>query len=93
MDEASEKKLAKYQGLLQDSWKQGRQAQCHYFEEDCSGFTGQSLHRVFILLCVREPIRSAAIKTATEAAKRAFRWVWIKRGDPWFNAAGMQVGI
>ncbi|KAK0146619.1 Retrovirus-related Pol polyprotein from type-1 retrotransposable element R2 [Merluccius polli] len=31
-------------------------------------------------------VSQAGIKTTTEAAEKASRWLWIKRGDPWVHA-------
>ena len=57
-------------------------------EVGCRGFVGQSLSRAYTALGITGERR--AIRNNMEAAEKASRWLWIKRADPWLNAAGVQ---
>ena len=52
-------------------------------EVGCRGFSGQSLYRAYNTLGINGAKRRRAISNTIEAAERASRWFWIKRGDPW----------
>ena len=59
-------------------------------EVGCRGFAGQSLSRAYTALGITGERRRRAIHNNMEAAEKASRWLWIKRADPWLNAAGAQ---
>lgn len=44
--------------------------------------------KVFTQLGIIGEAKRKAIRAATEAAGKATRWLWVKRADPWLNAAG-----
>lgn len=44
------------------------------------------------LLGVMGAAKTGAIRSITEAAEKATRWLWFQRGDPWLVAAGRQAG-
>ncbi|KAI8506911.1 hypothetical protein Bbelb_153500 [Branchiostoma belcheri] len=90
--EAHERKRAKYTELVIDSQKRGWRARCAPVEVGCRGFAGQSLSRSLKLLGVRGPQLRHAIRDILEAAERASRWLWFRRGDSWTNATWTQVG-
>lgn len=92
LEEAFERKNSKYQELVEECQRQGWKPHCHPVEVGCRGFTGRSLYRAYTGLSMSGPLKKTAIRAATEAVERASRWLWIKRGDPWANAAGTQVG-
>ena len=83
IEEANERKRAKYQELVEECRRNGWQARCEPFEVGCRGFAGQSLCRVYNMLGITGASKPRAIKEATEAAEVASRWLWIRRGDPW----------
>ncbi|XP_060744927.1 uncharacterized protein LOC132858560 [Tachysurus vachellii] len=89
MEEAFERKRAKYEGLVNDCHNQGWKARCLPVEVGCRGFAGQSLYRAYTALGITGE-RRRAICNSTEAAEKASRWLWIKRADPWTNAARAQ---
>ncbi len=60
-------------------------------EVGCRGFAGRSLCKVLSRLGITGVAKKRAIQSASEAAEKATRWLWIKRADPW-SATGMQVG-
>ncbi|KAK7930435.1 hypothetical protein WMY93_006830 [Mugilogobius chulae] len=93
IEEAFERKRAKYRELVDQCRSQGWQARCNPIEVGCRGFAGQSLVRTLKLLGVRGLQAKKAIKNITDAAEKASRWLWIKRGDPWIShATQTQVG-
>ena len=90
MEEAFERKREKYDGLVSDCHRRGWKARCLPVEVGCRGFVGQSLCRAYTALGITGERRRRAIRNNTEAAEKASRWLWIKRADPWSNAAGAQ---
>ncbi|XDV13785.1 hypothetical protein PO909_002121 [Leuciscus waleckii] len=93
MDEANERKRAKYQELVEECRRQGWQTRCEPLEVGCRGFAGRSLCYVFKTLGITGEAKRKAIRSATEAAEKATRWLWIKRAEPWAIAAGTQAGV
>ncbi|XP_062272394.1 LOW QUALITY PROTEIN: uncharacterized protein LOC133978067 [Scomber scombrus] len=91
IEEANERKRAKYQELVEDCRGRGWRTFYEPIEVGCSGFAGRSLCKVLSRLGVTGAAKKRAIKSASEAAEKATRWLWIKRADPWV-AAGTQVG-
>nr|BAC82598.1 reverse transcriptase [Takifugu rubripes] len=83
LEEANERKRAKYANLVIECQNNGWKARCEPVEVGCRGFAGQSLPRTLKLLGVKGQLCRRAIKTIVEAAEKASRWLWIRRGDPW----------
>ncbi|XP_050957201.1 uncharacterized protein LOC127158092 [Labeo rohita] len=83
MEEAHERKRAKYAEIVVECRNKGWKARCEPVEVGCRGFAGQSLPRTLKLLGVKGQLCRRAIKTIIEAAEKASRWLWIQRGDPW----------
>ncbi|RXN15823.1 reverse transcriptase [Labeo rohita] len=83
MEEAHERKRAKYTEIVVECRNKGWKARCEPVEVGCRGFAGQSLPRTLKLLGVKGQLCRRAIKTIIEAAEKASRWLWIQRGDPW----------
>lgn len=83
IDEANERKRAKYSELTSECRDNGWKARCEPVEIGCRGFAGHSLQRVFKLLGIRGLQSRRATKNILEAAEKASRWLWIRRGDPW----------
>lgn len=71
IDKAFERKLARYQALLDDCRRLRWRAHCHPVEEGCKGFDSCPVYRVCTLFGMRGPLRGTAIRTATGAAGRA----------------------
>ena len=84
IEEANERKRAKYSELTAECRSNGWKARCEPVEIGCRGFAGHSLQRVFKLLGVRGLQLRKATKNILEAAEKASRWLWIRRGDPWY---------
>lgn len=89
-DGANERKRAKYQEPVEECRRQGWKTICEPLEVGCRGFAGRSLCRVFTRLGLVGEAKRKAIRSTTEAAEKATRWLWIKRADSWANAAGTQ---
>ena len=52
----------------------------------CRGFPGQSQHWTLRLVGIKGLQERNANKNISEAAEKASRWLWIKRGDTWCSA-------
>ncbi|XP_049897834.1 uncharacterized protein LOC126388657 [Epinephelus moara] len=87
MEEAFERKRAKFEELAGECRSRGWRARCNPIEVGCRGFVGQSLIRALRILGVKGQHNRRAIKNITDAAAKASRWLWIKRGDPWTTKA------
>ncbi|XP_062872774.1 uncharacterized protein LOC134334411 [Trichomycterus rosablanca] len=83
VEEANERKRAKYSELVAECRSKGWKARCEPVEVGCRGFAGQSLPRTLKLLGVKGQLCRKAIRNIIEAAEKASRWLWIRRGDPW----------
>ena len=83
MEEAHERKKAKYLELVEACRESGWKARCEPIEVGSRGFLGQSVHRAFRLLGIRGLLERRATRNISEAAEKASRWLWIKRGDGW----------
>ena len=60
-----------------------RVGRCMPIEVGCRGFAGQSFYRADNTLGINGAKRRRAISSTIEAAEKASRYLWIKRGDPW----------
>lgn len=87
LGEAHERKMTKYEHLVTDCRAQGWKARCMPIEVGCRGFVGRSLYKAFTALGITGTTRSRAIKNITDAAEKASRWLWIRRGAPWGQAS------
>ncbi|XP_061589349.1 uncharacterized protein LOC133454644 [Cololabis saira] len=87
MEEAFERKRAKYEELAGECRSKGWKTRCNPIEVGCRGFAGQSLSRAFKMLGVKGLQHRKALKNISDAAEKASRWLWIKRGDPWTTKA------
>ncbi|XP_063050108.1 uncharacterized protein LOC134444859 [Engraulis encrasicolus] len=85
MEEAFERKRAKYEELASECRSRGWKTRCNPIEVGCRGFAGQSLIRALKMLGLRGLQNRKAIRNISDAAEKASRWLWIKRGDPWTN--------
>ncbi|XP_049337547.1 uncharacterized protein LOC125802987 [Astyanax mexicanus] len=86
LEEAHERKKAKYLELVETCRDNGWRTRCEPIEVGCRGFLGQSVHRAFKLLGIRGLLEKRATRNISEVAEKASRWLWIKRGDGWSSA-------
>lgn len=73
LEEANESKGAKYRDLVEECRGRGWRT---FYEPTEVGYGG------FFLLGVTGAAKERAIKSASEAAEKAMRWLWLKRADP-----------
>ena len=92
IEEANERKRAKYMELISECRSNGWKARCEPVEIGCRGFAGRSLQRVLKLLGAGGMQTRRATKNILEAAEKASRWLWIRRGEPWC-ATWTQAGV
>ncbi|XP_075343502.1 uncharacterized protein LOC142401936 [Odontesthes bonariensis] len=92
IEEAFERKRAKYEELTSECQSRGWRTQCNPIEVGCRGFAGQSLIRALKMLGLKGLQNRRAIKNISDAAEKVSRWLWIKRGDLWANALKTQAG-
>lgn len=83
MEEAHERKLKKYQGLILESQQKGWKAWNLPVEVGCRGFAGQSLWRALGVLGIEGMARKRLIGSVTEQAEAASNWIWIQREVRW----------
>lgn len=73
MEEAHERKREKYQELVEDCRRNGWRTRCMPVEVGTQygtlGITGANRRR--------------ALSNNVEAAEKASRWLWLKRGEQW----------
>ena len=87
MEEAHERKLAKYQELVENCRFRGWRASCYPIEVGCRGFSGSSLCKSLTGLGLTGAQKRKALKEITKSAERASKWLWIKRASTWNAAA------
>ena len=83
IEEANERKRAKYTELVEECQNNGWRARCEPIELGWRGFAGQSLCRAYNILGIIRVSKRRAIKEVTEATEFTTRWLWIRRGEPW----------
>jgi len=83
MEEANERKRAKYSQLVEECRSNGWRTICQPVEVGCRGFVGHSLCRAYKMLGITGASQRRAIKLATDAAEVASRWLCIRRGEAW----------
>ena len=83
MEEAQERKREKYQELVEDCRRNGWRTRCMPVEVGSRGFASHSLSKAYGALGIKGANRSRAINNNAEAAEKASRWLWLKRGEQW----------
>lgn len=61
-------------------------------EIGCKVLVGGSLCKVLGRLGITGAAKKRAIRSTSEVAEKATKWLWIERAEPW-DATGMQVGV
>ena len=83
LEEAYERKLSKYSKLVGDCQQAGWKAKCFPVEVGCRGFAARSLLQTFSSLGLEGVEKRKAVRSATEAAEKASRWLWLRKGESW----------
>ncbi len=80
---ACERKLEKYQELVEQCKVNKWRTACYPIEVGCRGFVGRSGCRILNRFGMIEEKKRKAIRAISESAEKVSRWFWIKRSDPW----------
>ena len=83
IEDAYERKLAKYQDLVADCQQQGWRVWCLPVEVGCRGFVGQSLWRALRVIGVIGVERRRLIGRLSRETEMASMWLWRKRDEKW----------
>ncbi|XP_076109046.1 uncharacterized protein LOC143077044 [Mytilus galloprovincialis] len=86
IEEAYERKMAKYQQLVEDCKQRGWRTWCMAIEVGCWGFAGQSMWRALRTLGVVGAERKKLITEVCREAEVASQWIWRKRDEVWKSA-------
>ncbi|XP_076113419.1 uncharacterized protein LOC143081070 [Mytilus galloprovincialis] len=86
IEEAYERKMAKYQQLIEDCKQRGWRTWCMAIEVGCRGFAGQSMWRALRTLGVVGAERMKLITEVCREAEVASQWIWRKRDEVWKSA-------
>ena len=78
IDEAHERKLAKYADLRAECNDKGWKASCYPFEVGCRGFVAHSLQKYLRDMGLNRRSVKASSRAASEAAESGSSWVWSK---------------
>jgi len=83
VEEAYERKMAKYQELVLDCQEKGWKCWCFPVEVGCRGFVAQSLWRALGSLGISGKARRKVVSDAGKRAETASSWIWKKREETW----------
>ncbi|XP_076113544.1 uncharacterized protein LOC143081178 [Mytilus galloprovincialis] len=86
IEEAYERKMAKYQQLVEDCKQRGWRTWCMAIEVGCRGFAGQSMWRALRTLGVVGAERKKLITEVCREAEVASQWILRKRDEVWKSA-------
>lgn len=81
VEESNERKLAKYQPLVDACKEKGWRTWCFAVEVGCRGFVAQSMWRMFGRLGVVGQTRKRTIHRIGKEAEAASLWIWRRRED------------
>ena len=83
MESTHERKIAKYEPLVEQCRMNGWQAICQAVEVGCRGFNARSMSKALSSIGISGAGKRKALKNITTAAERATNWLWIRRADSW----------
>ena len=83
MEEAHERKLAKYQPLIDDCIRNGWRAQNLPIEVGARGFPAKSLWHALGVLGILGRERKSLLSRVSKKAEEASSWIWRKRLEQW----------
>ena len=83
MDEAHQRKLCKYEALVDECRQNGWKARQFAVEVGCRGFAAQSLWQALGALGINGAKRKALITAVSRKAEDASNWLWRKREEKW----------
>ena len=82
IEEAYERKAAKYEELVNNCKENGWKTWCFPFEIGCRGFIGRSANRAMSIIGLTGKEKMKMLRDASDQAERASNWLWMKREDP-----------
>ena len=80
---ACERKLKKYQELVEQCKYNKWRTACYPIEVGRRGFVGRTVCRILNQLAMIGEKKRKAIRAISESAEKVLRWLWIKRSEPW----------
>ena len=83
MESTHERKIAKYELLVEQCRVNGWQAICQAVEVGCRGFNAMSMNKAVTRIGISGAVKRKALKNITTAAERASNWLWIRGADSW----------
>ncbi|CAC5417465.1 unnamed protein product [Mytilus coruscus] len=83
LEEAHERKLAKYQELVTDIQEKNWRTWYFPVEVGCRGFVSQTFWRALGSLGLTGPVRRSLVGKVGRQAEEASGWVWRKREEQW----------
>ena len=83
VESTHERKIAKYEPLVEQCRVNGWQAICQAIEVGCRGFNAMSMSKALTSIGISGAVKRKALKNITSAAERATNWLWIRRADSW----------
>ena len=86
-DAAHERKLEKYQELVEQCRVRGWQTKCEPIEVGARGFTGKSLNKTLNDLGLTGFKKRKALRAITEVAESCTRFLWLKKAETWAGKA------
>ena len=75
MESMHERKIAKYEPLVEQCQVNGWQAICQAVEVGCRGFNAMSMSKALISIGISGAVKRKALKNITTAAERATNWL------------------
>ena len=83
MELAYERKMEKYQDLVDDCKRRGWKASCYPIEVGVRGFAGKSLNQALNKMGISGLKKRRAVQTILDMAVKSSKWIWICRGNKW----------
>ena len=84
---AHERKLGKYQELVEQCRDRGWQTKCEPIEVGARGFTGKSLNKTLNELGLTGFKKRRALRSITEVVELSTRFLWLKKAETWTGKA------
>ena len=87
MQSAHEKKMNKYQEIVEESKLRGWSTSLFAVEVGCRGFPSTSLQKFLRSIGLQTRTQKRALKVIGAVAESSSRWLWIKRAESWSTSA------
>ena len=87
MQSAHEKKMNKYQEIVEESKLRGWSTSLFAVEVGCRGFPSTSLQKFLRCIGLQTRTQKRALKAIGAVAESSSRWLWVKRAESWSTSA------